>query len=217
MADQPERQKRRYVSPKRDAALAATHQRIVQAAADLFGEDGYRSTTLAAIARRAGVSVPRVNLSGSKPALLVEAYERMATGSEVQQPVTEEPELVEIMRLAPEEALPASVEWLERRHELSVGLWFALIDAAATDEEAAEALAGVRARNAEACTVAVAWARAAGMLSGELSDERRAESWDLVASAEPYRFYVQQRGWSGEEYRAWVLRALRAMVLDPRD
>lgn len=217
MADQPERQKRRYVSPKRDAALAATHQRIVEAAADLFGEHGYRSTTLAAIARRAGVSVPRVNLSGSKPALLVEAYERMATGSEVQQPVTEEPELVAIMQLPPEEALPAYVAWLERRHELSVGLWFALLDAAATDEEAAEALAGVRVRNAEACTVAVAWARAAGMLSGEMSDTRRAEAWDLIASAEPYRFHVQQRGWSSEEYRAWVLRALRALVFDPRD
>lgn len=217
MAENPERTKRRYVSPKRDAMLVATHARIVEAAGELFARDGYRPTTLADIARTAGVSVPRVNLSGSKPALLVEAYTRVATGSTEDRPVTDDPELTALMELPSDDALEAYAAWLEQRHDAAVGLWFALLDAAGTDAQAAEALATARTRHAEACARAVEWARGRDLLAGDVDDEERLRSWELVASAEPYRFLVRENGWSAERYRRWVLRSLRALVLDPRD
>lgn len=198
----------------REAALAATHGRIVDAAAELFSSEGYRSTTLAAIAARAGVSVPRVNLSGSKPALLVEAYQRRA-GTTPEQPISESPELQELMKLPADEALPAYAAWLSQVHAQSVGLWFALREAAATDPEAATAFEAVERSNDEACLSAVAWADGLGLLTGDVPTEERAATWAQVAGAEPFRHFVVERGWSAERYQQWVRRAIERLVLDP--
>lgn len=198
----------------REAALAATHGRIVDAAAELFSSEGYRSTTLAAIAARAGVSVPRVNLSGSKPALLVEAYQRRA-GTTPERPISESPELQELMKLPAEEALPAYAAWLSEVHAQSVGLWFSLREAAATDPEAATAFEAVERSNDEACLAAVAWADAQGLLTGDVPAEERAATWGHVAGAQPYRHFVVERGWSAERYQQWVRRAIERLVLDP--
>lgn len=198
----------------REAALVATHGRIVDAAAELFSTEGYRSTTLAAIAARAGVSVPRVNLSGSKPALLVEAYQRRA-GTTPEQPISESSELQELMKLPPEEALPAYAAWLSQVHARSVGLWFSLREAAGTDPEAATAFEAAERSNDEACAAAVAWADAQGLLTGDASAEERAATWSHVAGAEPYRHFVVERGWSAERYQQWVRRAIERLVLDP--
>lgn len=211
------RAKRRYNSPTRDAALAATHTRIIDAATTLFAENGYRGTTLAAIATSAGVSVPRVNLSGAKPALLVEAYERLATGSTELRPVTDEPEAQRIMSLPTEEALVAYASWLYGVHSRSAALWFALRDAAVTDPEAAEALQGVRSRDREAARKAVEWAGSRGLLTGTLSNEERADAWDLLSNAETFRSLAVERGWSAQTYGAWVIRALRALVFAPEE
>ncbi|HEY1133696.1 MAG TPA: helix-turn-helix domain-containing protein [Nocardioides sp.] len=212
MPNDPERPRRRYVSPVREAALAATHGRIVDSAAELFAKDGYRSTTLAAIAERAGVSVPRVNLSGSKPALLVEAYQARAGGSARLRPVTEEPDLQAIMAKPAPEALAAYVVWLTRAHEQSVGLWFALREAAATDPEAAAAFDAVEKSNDDACVAAVGWAQANGLLTGDVDLGERAQTWSHLSSAEPYRHFVVERGWSPERYQQWVRRALDRLV-----
>ncbi|WP_447645854.1 TetR/AcrR family transcriptional regulator [Nocardioides zeae] len=214
MPKDPDRPRRRYVSPVREAALVATHGRIVDSAAELFASEGYRATTLAAIAARAGVSVPRVNLSGSKPALLVEAYQRRAGGSSLDRPVSDQPELQAMMALPPDEALAAYVAWLSSVHAQSVGLWFALREAAATDPEAATAFEAVERSNDDACTAAVAWAEAQGLLTGDASAEERAQTWSHLASAEPYRHLVVERGWSAERYEQWVRRAIERLVLD---
>ncbi|NEN78489.1 TetR family transcriptional regulator [Nocardioides zeae] len=198
----------------REAALVATHGRIVDAAAELFATEGYRSTTLAAIAARAGVSVPRVNLSGSKPALLVEAYQRRA-GTMTEGPVSGSTELQELMALPPAEALPAYAAWLSGVHEQSVGLWFSLREAAATDPEAATAFEAVERSNDEACAAAVAWADSQGLLTGDASAEERAATWSHLAGAEPYRHLVVERGWSADRYQQWVRRAIERLVFDP--
>jgi len=62
---------RSYRSPRREEQAAETRRRIVDAARELFGAQGYAGTSLAAIAERAGVSVPTVyNSVGGKPGLL---------------------------------------------------------------------------------------------------------------------------------------------------
>lgn len=209
------RQKRRYNSPSRDAALAATHTRIIDAATALFAERGYRGTTLAAIAESAGVSVPRVNLSGAKPELLVEAYERLATGSTELRPVTEEPEALRIMALPTPEALVAYADWLYDVHERSAALLFALRDAAITDPAAAEALRGVRDRDQQASRDAVAWVRGRGVLLGDTDDVERADVWDVISNAETFHILVVERGWAKPTYTAWVIRALHSLVFAP--
>jgi AcrR family transcriptional regulator len=65
--------KRSYVSPKREQAARETRRRIREAGAELFLRDGYLPTSMAAIARSAGVSERSVYLAyESKAALLNE-------------------------------------------------------------------------------------------------------------------------------------------------
>ncbi|MFW6775025.1 TetR/AcrR family transcriptional regulator [Nocardioides sp. CPCC 205120] len=205
------------MSPVREAALAATHQRIVDAAAELFARGGYRATTLAAIATLAGVSVPRVNLSGSKPALLVEAYEQRAGGSSELRPITQEPEMAAIMALPTEEALAAYAAWLPATHARSAGLWFALREAASADAEARAAFEETEARNLTSCRDAVAFADSRGLLTGATPHEDRARLWNLLTRADTYQLLVVDAGWSHERFSAWVVRALRDQVFELAD
>src|SRR5579859_8025465 len=62
---------RKYHSPRRQQQAEATRTAIVHAARKLFAERGYQATTLQAIAREAGVSVPTIYVVfGSKAAIL---------------------------------------------------------------------------------------------------------------------------------------------------
>lgn len=64
-------QARRYRSPLRDERAADTRSRIAAAALELFTERGFRGTTVAAIARRAGVAPQTIYAAfGAKGAIL---------------------------------------------------------------------------------------------------------------------------------------------------
>ena len=210
----PDRPRRRYVSPLRTSALEATHGRIIASARELFAAHGYQATTLAAIAEAAGVSVPRVNLSGTKAHLLVEAYQRSSSDEAVVRPITDVPSFREIMALPTEEALTAYVAWLADHHARSFRLWFALREAAVVDAEAAAAYGAVTASDHQAFVAGVAWAAERGLLTGDASASDRACSWDVVASAETYQRHVVRHGWTREQYVAWLRRALDRMVFD---
>lgn len=210
----PDRPRRRYVSPLRTAALEATHGRIIASARELFGTLGYQATTLAAIADAAGVSVPRVNLSGSKAHLLVEAYQRTISDQADVRPITDEPTIQQMMALPTEEALTTYVAWLADHHARSVRLWFALRDAAGLDPEAAALFETIAARDDDACVAGVAWAAERGLLTGDVPTADRACTWNVVASAEVYHRYVERHGWTSEQYGAWVRRALEHLVFD---
>ena len=75
--------KRQYDGSSRRAASVQTRQRILDEALDRFVEVGYRGTTIAAVAQRAGVSVATVyELVGRKPAILRELMEQAISGSD---------------------------------------------------------------------------------------------------------------------------------------
>jgi AcrR family transcriptional regulator len=65
------KQKRSYESPRRRAQAEATRRDILAAAQRLFERHGYPATTMAQVAREAGVSLKTVYLAfGTKPGLL---------------------------------------------------------------------------------------------------------------------------------------------------
>src|SRR5690348_5623743 len=73
---------RRYHSPRRKEQAAATRDAVLAAARNLFVEEGYRSTTVAGIARQAGVAVDTVYATiGRKPDLLREVVETAISGT----------------------------------------------------------------------------------------------------------------------------------------
>src|ERR1700688_2105361 len=86
---EPKVKRRSYDGGLRQARSAQTRQRIVQAARDLIVENGYRATTVATVAARAGVNVDTIyQLVGRKPQLLRELIEQALSG--VDRPVVAE-------------------------------------------------------------------------------------------------------------------------------
>ena len=64
-----------HVHSRADRRLR-TEEKVISAAADLFLEFGYKTTTVRGIAKRAEVSVGRVMAAGDKDVLLVRCYDR---------------------------------------------------------------------------------------------------------------------------------------------
>ena len=75
--------RRTYDATARQTQSAATRQRIVDAARALILERGYRATTIAAIATKAGVNTDSVYaLVGRKPMVLRELIEQAVSGTD---------------------------------------------------------------------------------------------------------------------------------------
>jgi AcrR family transcriptional regulator len=80
--------KRRYEAPIRREQSALTRRRILDAAVAAFSDAGWTGTTVADVARAAGVTPQAVHLSvGTKPALLVEAVAHAVAGDEPDVPL----------------------------------------------------------------------------------------------------------------------------------
>ena len=75
--------KRSYEASRRQAASAATRQRIIDAGRELILTRGYRATTIAAVAAKAEVNVDTIyQLVGRKPLLLRELIEQAISGQD---------------------------------------------------------------------------------------------------------------------------------------
>src|SRR5688572_18054134 len=92
--------RRRYDSPHRREQAAGTRRKIVAAAQRLFLEHGYAGTTMAAIAREAGVVVETVYRSfGSKVALFGAVVEAALAGGveRAEVPAEQRPAIAQII------------------------------------------------------------------------------------------------------------------------
>ena len=176
----------------------ATRQRVVAAAAPLFVRDGYVETTMAGIARAAGVAVQTLYLSfGSKAAVLEAA---LAIVSDDQPN-----EWLASLRTEPSgpAALRRYVEHgaaqVERRYPLD-----AVLRAAAADPEPAELLD--RSRRAALTThgqVVDELAEKPGF-SSRISLQRATEIVAAMLSPETYGLLVVAQGWTTADWVEWV-------------
>lgn len=204
---------RSYSSPVREESTAETRRRIIQAASELFARDGYRGTTIAAIAGRAGVSVQSVYLAGSKSALLMAAFELALAGDEGRHPLHERPALAAVMALPPAEALPAYLRFLAQANERTADISHALYAAAETDDAVAALVADLNERRHADIRVAITWCEANGLLHGEVPADERTEVLTYLVSPDTYRFFVRERGWSAAHYERWLGEAITRLVL----
>jgi AcrR family transcriptional regulator len=82
--------KRRYHAPVRTEQAAQTRRRVLQAAAEAFAGHGWAGTTIAGVAREAGVTAQAVHLSvGAKPALLIGAIQHAVAGDQPDIPLAD--------------------------------------------------------------------------------------------------------------------------------
>jgi AcrR family transcriptional regulator len=181
----------------------ATRQRVVASATPLFVRDGYVETTMAGIARAAGVAVQTLYLSfGSKAAVLEAA---LAVVPDDDQPngwmahVRAEQEGPAALRRYVEHVAAQ----VERRFPLD-----AVLRAAAADPEPAELLG--RTRRAELAVHAQAVDELAEKpgFTTQISLQRATEIVSTLLSHETYGLLVGTQGWPPQDWADWATHHL---------
>jgi AcrR family transcriptional regulator len=209
--------KRSYdVSGRRTQASARRHA-VVLAAKALFERAGFRATTIAAIAERAGVSAESIYKGfGTKAALAKAVFDLVIAGDDAPVPVAQRAE-ADAIRAEPDVArkIMLYTRGLAVRQYRSARVQILIRDGRHTDE-----------------TLVAVWEellaeRLTGMTmlgrhlvhSGQLSDgiklaEVRDVLWAYTA-VEQYELLVLRRGWSVDRYAEWLGHAIIAALVQP--
>ena len=197
---------RTYRSPQRREQAVATRSAVLVAARDLFQEKGYAATTVAAVARLAGVAVDTVYTSvGRKPELVLAVIDMVLGGTDEPVPA-EQRDYVQAVRAEPSARgkIEIYAEALARLVPRMAPLQEALRKAADTDVSCAATWRHLVDRRAANMRLFAAELRATGQLREDLTDEKVA---DIVWStnAAEYWLLLEQRGWVPERYQALLV------------
>jgi len=203
----------RYSSPLREAQAAQTRTRILDAAIAVFGQWGFTGASLAKIAAEAGVSVETVKLAGTKGALLLAAFDRAFSGRELDGPVHSSDIGRELLEAEESRLLAGLISFVSGANERVAGLWPRLREAAASDPDVAERLAHLQESRAEDMAAAIGHLRARGLCPNPRPDAELAAALSYLLAPEGYVRLVQECGWTDDEYRTWLERAIERIVL----
>jgi AcrR family transcriptional regulator len=203
----------------RDAQARETRRRVVAAARELFLDQGYAATTIAAVARRAQVSPDTVySAFGSKGALLKEVLDVVVGGDDEDVALLDRAD-PQAMRAEPDQRTQlamfaaGSTAQLERVRPLDD----ILRSAAAVDPVAAELRADIQLRQRRAAMrTVVSWIAAHGPLRNGMSEtEAAAIVWTLT-SPEVHLMLRDTSGWSPQRYEQWLRETLISSLLPSR-
>lgn len=207
---------RRYDSPTRRANAEQTRLAVLAAARELFAARGWAGTSVAAVAREAGVAVDTVYASvGRKPALLVAVVDMELAGSD--RPVAaEERDYVIRIRAASSaaERIRTYAAALAERLPRVVPLLLALKSAAAADEECARTYDAITGRRLSNMRLFAADLRSTGELRAGLTDEDVALLVWSTNSPEYFQL-LADRGIPAERYRDLVVDLWTRTLLTP--
>jgi AcrR family transcriptional regulator len=193
--------------PYRQLQAEETKRRIARAARQLFAEQGYANTSIAAVAAAAGVAVRTVYAAfGTKQAILAAICDAWLAEADV------------FPLMAQAHAEPDAARCLAILARLNRQQWergtevVALLGAAATtDHDVARMLAGWKEQRGRA---------QAGVVAG-IAD-RLADGLDVatasaivrgLSAAEVYRELVDGAGWSADRYEQWLATLLTRELL----
>jgi AcrR family transcriptional regulator len=176
----------------------ATRHRVVAAAVPLFVRDGYVETTMAGIARAAGVAVQTLYLSfGSKAAVL--------EGALAVRPDDQSNEWLADLRAEP--SGPAALRRYVAHRAAQVERRFALdavLRAAAADPEPAELLERTRRAALAAHAEAVDELAEKPGFTDRISLQRATEIVATLLSPETYGLLVVAQGWTTPDWADWI-------------
>ncbi|HET8631933.1 MAG TPA: helix-turn-helix domain-containing protein [Thermomicrobiales bacterium] len=210
--------KRPYHAPGRAARAAETRRRLLAAAHTRFLADGYVATTVAAIARDAGVAEATAFAAfGSKRALLLAAIGAAVGGDAAPTPLLSRPEWRAMLDAPdPADALHRFAAFTAAGLARGAALIEVARTAAAVEPElAALVREGGRSRWAD-CRALAGALHARGQLRADLSMEAATDLLWVHCSSELWHLLVTERGWTGEQYQTWVAEALTAALLPGR-
>jgi AcrR family transcriptional regulator len=206
---------RRYDSARRKEQARQTRAAILEAAQRLFGERGYASSTIEAIASEAGVAVDTVYATfGSKRGVLSNLMDIRVGGDDQPVGVLDRPGPQRVRREPSQRRqLAAFATDVTARIERSRPVDDIIRSAAAVDLEIATMRFRLHETRFLNLQQFVGWLAANGPLRQDLSEaDAAAIIWSLT-SPEIHRLLRVDRAWSPERYSEWLAETLTRTLL----
>jgi AcrR family transcriptional regulator len=206
--------KRSYDASGRREQARARRLAVVLAARDLFERDGFRQTTIVAIAEAAGVSAESVYKNfGTKATLAKAVFDLVIAGDDQPVPVAQRPAM-QAMRDEPDvrRKIVIFVEGLAQRQARSAKVQILIRDGRHVDD----ALTPVWAKLGEEGLIGMTMLGRHLLDTGQLRagiglDEVRDVLWNFLA-IDTYERMVLSQGWPLERYSGWLARAITAAI-----
>lgn len=206
----------RYSSTLRAEQAAQTRQRVLEAAAESFAADGFARTTLARLAKAAGVSVETVQAQGSKRSLLTAAVHWRTFGPTEENRFLFAPGAREVVDA------PTPAEFCRRGARMVAGfnartfrIWRAFASAAADDPAIDAELTELSRFIQGQCRDLVGLLAPRGWLRADLPVDELGDSLWVLVGSENYDKALVRLGWSHEQYEDWLSRSLADLLLPP--
>jgi len=192
----------------------ATQLRVVEAARGLFLAKGYVATTMAEIAREAGVALQSVYSAGqSKADLLHLVIDLAVAGDDQEVKLLERPSFAAVAdESSPERQVEMIAALIAATMERLAQVWVAYREAAAVDTKAAANLVAAHHRRHET------FAGLIGMLPEDRlrgSVEEATDSTWAIGSIDVFLLLRSIQGWDAAHYAKWLGRTLVDQLLVP--
>lgn len=195
------------VKVSRQEKAANTRRRMVDAAYDLFCESGYRATTMAAIAERAGVAVQTLYFTfHTKDALLQEVHKHTVLGDDPT-PLTRQSWFIEAVAESDAKRTIALVVEAVSVILGRVAPMLPVFHAVAGDSAGAVFLNGEdRRRRGMRDLAEIIVSKAAA--SENVGADEAGDVLYVLLGPETYRSFVLDLGWTPEAWVRWTAKAL---------
>jgi AcrR family transcriptional regulator len=202
--------RRVYRSPRRREGAQETRRRMLEAAGRLLAARGYAGTTIAAVAREAGVAVETVYAAFGNKRTLIGELVRTSVRGDGSAPAAEQAGAAAVAAAADqrEQVRLFAVDVVQRLERVGPVLQ-AL--AAAAEPELADLVASVDRDRLEGLRRFVGMLERGGPL--RVDGDAAAETVWGLASPELHRMLVVRRGWSRQRYCDWLADTLAAALL----
>jgi AcrR family transcriptional regulator len=206
--------KRSYDASRRREQARARRLAVVLAARDLFEQEGFRPTTIAAIAAHAGVSAESVYKGfGSKAAVAKAVFDLVIAGDDEPVPVAERPGL-QAVRDEPDarRKITMFAQGLAQRQARSARVQILIRDGRHVDESLAPVWAKLNDEGLAGMTVLGRHLLGTGQLRAGIGlNEVRDVLWNYLA-IDTYERLVLTQGWPLDRYSVWLAQAITSAI-----
>lgn len=208
-------ERRSYRSKHRERQARQTRERILAAAATEFTRNGYAATPIRAIAARAAVSVPTIELAfGTKAMLLQAAISFSIRGDDSPKTMLDRPWAAEALNASSvDEFLAIFAHALVEAEERSAGLITAAFEAANQDESMSALTERLRAQRAEAAAWLVDGLATRAGLRGTVTYEQAIDTVWLLMDPHGYRALTRDRGWTPPRFQEWFIVSVHRLLV----
>jgi AcrR family transcriptional regulator len=210
--------KRSYDASRRREQARARRLAVVLTARELFERDGFRQTTIAAIAAHAGVSAENIYKGfGTKAALAKAVFDLVIAGDDDPAPVAERP-AAQTVRDEPgvRRKIALFTEGLAQRQARSARVQILIRDGRHVDDSLAPVWAKLTDEGLAGMTMLGRHLLQTGQLRAGIGlDEVRDVLWNYLA-IDHYERLVLTQDWPLERYAPWLARAIISAICTER-